>query len=302
MILVAALSNDSDNLFVALAARELNPKLVVIARGEDKSIETRMLRAGVDRVVYPAQLGGGQIARLIAAELGCDEDAAARRRLTDVMGFELQVYRNFETKGTTVGEIVARTGAIHVVAHIDANDVRHQDPDADHRVAEGDAVVLVTTTATAPAVKRGERGYLDLPHDLSVGIPSIDEEHRSILELVHRLEAAGADRDRQVTREVLADLKEYTVRHFKHEEALLHSVDYPELEEHIAEHRDLARRVDQLLADSDTIHHDNLAQLLDGWVKHHIMEVDMRYAEHVAGRHGPGATAGKRHDEVPCPR
>ena len=56
-ILVAALSNDSDNLFVALAARDLNPHLVVIARGEDKSIETRMLRAGVDRVVYPAQLG-----------------------------------------------------------------------------------------------------------------------------------------------------------------------------------------------------------------------------------------------------
>jgi len=66
-ILVAALSNDSDNLFVALAARDLNPKLMVIARGEDKSIETRMLRAGVDRVVYPAQLGGGQIARFIGA-------------------------------------------------------------------------------------------------------------------------------------------------------------------------------------------------------------------------------------------
>ncbi len=283
-ILVAALSNDSDNLFVALAARELNPKLVVIARGEDKSIETRMLRAGVDRVVYPAQLGGGQIARLIATELGCEEDTTAQRRLTDVMGFELQVYRNFDEKGTTVGEVVSRTGAVKVVAHIDANDVRHQDPEPDHRVGEGDAVILVTTTAATPTVKHDGREHVSLPHDLSVGIPSIDEEHRIILEMICRLEAAGEDRSRQVAGEVLADLKEYTVRHFKHEESLLRSVDYPELDEHIAEHRALTGRVDQLMSECDRMHHDNLVQLLDGWIRHHIMEVDRRYADHVIGR------------------
>ena len=136
-ILVAALANDSDNLFVALAARDLNPKLMVIARGEDKSIETRMLRAGVDRVVYPAQLGGGQIARLIGAELGHGEESDTYRRLTDAMGFELQVYRNFDKGGATTGQILERTGALRVIAHIDEDGVRHPDPQPDHTVGEG---------------------------------------------------------------------------------------------------------------------------------------------------------------------
>ncbi|MFH2052137.1 MAG: NAD-binding protein [bacterium] len=93
-ILVTALFNDSDNLFVAQAARDLNPDLVVIARGKDKSIETRILRAGVDRVIYPAQLGGGQIARLVSSELGHDPDQDRFRRITDLMGYHLQFCRN----------------------------------------------------------------------------------------------------------------------------------------------------------------------------------------------------------------
>jgi len=150
-ILVAALSNDSDNLFVALAARDLNPGLMVIARGEDKSIETRMLRAGVDRVVYPAQLGGGQIARLIGSELGQDEKSSNQRRMNDVMGYELQVYRNFSKDGTTISEIREKTGALRIVVHIDGDGLRHPDPEGDHKVHEGDAVVLVMEVVAAPS-------------------------------------------------------------------------------------------------------------------------------------------------------
>jgi voltage-gated potassium channel len=142
-VLVAALSNDSDNLFVALAARDLNRDLVVIARGEDRSIETRMLRAGVDRVVYPAQLGGGQIARLVSSELGHEVDQERFRRVTDVMGFDLQVYRNFKKRGVTVGELLESTGAVQVVAHIDADGHRHPLPAADHLVGEDEAVLLL---------------------------------------------------------------------------------------------------------------------------------------------------------------
>jgi len=160
VILVAALSNDSDNLFVALAARDLNPDLMVIARGEDKSIETRMLRAGVDRVVYPAQLGGGQIARLIGSELGHDSLASANRRITDVMGYELQVYRNFSKEGTCISEIREKTGAVRIVVHVDQDGVRHPDPEGDHRVSEGDAVVLVMEVVAAPTAEAAENREL----------------------------------------------------------------------------------------------------------------------------------------------
>lgn len=281
-ILVAALSNDSDNLFVALAARDLNPGLMVIARGEDKSIETRMLRAGVDRVVYPAQLGGGQIARLIGSELGKDEEADSRRRITDVMGYELQVYRNFSKGGTTISEIREKAGALRIVAHIDDDGVRHQDPEGDHKVAEGDAVVLVTEVVAAPAASPAGDNEFQIPKNLGVGIPAIDEEHRNILLMIHRLNASN-DASGEVARDVLVDLREYTVKHFKHEESLLESSGYPELEEHIAEHRALTKKVDQLASDSSNMHGDNLKNLLEEWIKHHILEVDQRYVEFLNG-------------------
>ena len=293
-ILVAALANDSDNLFVALAARDLNPNLMVIARGEDKSIETRMLRAGVDRVVYPAQLGGGQIARLIGAELGHDEEADTRRRLTDVMGFELQVYRNFDKDGTTAGKILETSGALRVIAHIDDDGVRHPNPEVDHPVGEGEAVVLVTEVVATPVVAGDQGEPLNLPQDLSVGIPSIDEEHRHILGMIHRLNAAGADRSRQVARDVLLDLREYTVRHFKHEESLMLSAGYPDIDAHIVEHRSLTKKVDQLLEESGQMHPDNLKQLLDTWIRHHIMEIDRRYVECLAGKI-------ESQERIPCP-
>ena len=124
---------------------------------------------------------------------------------------------------------------------------------------------------------------MDLPHDLSVGIPAIDEEHRYILGLIHRLNAAGADRSRQVSRDILLDLREYTVRHFKHEESLMLSAGYPEVDAHVTEHESLTKKVDQLLAESGQMHPDNLMQLLSAWIRHHIMEVDRRYVECLTG-------------------
>lgn len=282
VILVAALSNDSDNLFVALAARDLNPNLMVIARGEDKSIETRMLRAGVDRVVYPAQLGGGQIARLIGAELGRDDEAENRRRVTDVMGYELQVYRNFAKGGTTIREICEKTGALRIVAHIDGSGVRHQDPEGGHHVDEGDAVVLVTEVVIAPTVSADGKPEFEFPRNIGVGIPAIDEEHRHILTMIHRLNAGG-DSNQELAREVLLDLREYTVKHFKHEEGLLRSSGYSGLEEHIAEHRALTKKVDQLIAENGNMHRDNLKHLLEAWIMDHILVVDKRYVDFLNG-------------------
>ena len=281
-ILVAALSNDADNLFVALAAHDLNPNLVVIARGEDKSIETRMLRAGVDRVVYPAQLGGGQIARLIGAELGRDLEENPMQRETDVMGYDLQVYRNFKKQAITVAEILEMTGALRAVAHIDQEGGRTNDPELDHEVNESEAVVILTEVGATLEANENAPCVLDsFGQSMSVGIPSIDEEHQQILDLIRRLKDVRRGREREVTREVLEELRDYTARHFHHEERLFLSVGFPEADAHIEEHRTLIAKVDQMLADKDHLHRANLAQVLGDWVVHHILEVDREYAEYL---------------------
>ena len=63
--LIAALGDDSDNLFVVLTARQLNPSLRIISRAVDPKSQKKMLLAGADRVIMPEQIGGFYMATLI---------------------------------------------------------------------------------------------------------------------------------------------------------------------------------------------------------------------------------------------
>lgn len=62
--LIAALPSDAQNLYVVLAGRELNPKLVITARAENAASERRLILAGASRVVVPTRIGGRRLARL----------------------------------------------------------------------------------------------------------------------------------------------------------------------------------------------------------------------------------------------
>ncbi|MBW2600275.1 MAG: potassium channel protein [Deltaproteobacteria bacterium] len=48
---VCALSTDADNLYVVLAAKELNPEAYILSRFEDNASERRLINAGADRVI-----------------------------------------------------------------------------------------------------------------------------------------------------------------------------------------------------------------------------------------------------------
>lgn len=56
--IVAALTDDKDNLFIVVSARELNPTLRIIAKGVDIAAGEKLKRAGADSVVNPAFIGG----------------------------------------------------------------------------------------------------------------------------------------------------------------------------------------------------------------------------------------------------
>ena len=277
-ILVAALSNDSDNLFVALAARDLKRDLLVIARGEDRSIETRMLRAGVDRVVYPAQLGGGQIARLVGRELGQEQDRHQSDRLTDVLGY------NFRDSRITVADVVEATGALEVAAHIDKDGRRFNRPDPDHAIGPQETAVLLVEMASSPSVDASD-ALKEIDMDaLSVGIPAIDEEHVAILEMIRAVQALDNTRSsRKKLKSVLMELMEYVTKHFQHEEQLMISADYPDVEEHIHKHNILAEQVSQMVMDEGHLSPANLSEILESWLLEHIMEDDHQYVEHLGG-------------------
>ena len=90
------INDDSTNVNIALAVRELNPKQNIIARGSDPGVEYRLIRAGADKVVYPLRLGGEQIARLIAEESEDKQDELPSASQS-LMGYELKLFKNSET-------------------------------------------------------------------------------------------------------------------------------------------------------------------------------------------------------------
>ena len=61
--LVAATTTDAVNIYVILTARELNPKLKIIARASEESAEKHLLTAGADSVVSPYNFAGYRIAQ-----------------------------------------------------------------------------------------------------------------------------------------------------------------------------------------------------------------------------------------------
>ncbi|MDN5319564.1 MAG: voltage-gated potassium channel [Thermovirga sp.] len=61
--IIAALTDDSDNVYVILTAKSLNPKIRAIARASDAQSSKILYKAGADKVVSPVIAGAAAIAR-----------------------------------------------------------------------------------------------------------------------------------------------------------------------------------------------------------------------------------------------
>lgn len=64
-VLATVLPDDAANVFITLSARSLNPRLHIIARGEQPSTESKLIYAGANKVVLPTHIGAERIAEMI---------------------------------------------------------------------------------------------------------------------------------------------------------------------------------------------------------------------------------------------
>lgn len=63
--LAACLPDDADNLYVVLTARDLNPRLHIVARAIEEQAEPKLIRAGANRVVAPTIIGSHRMAQAL---------------------------------------------------------------------------------------------------------------------------------------------------------------------------------------------------------------------------------------------
>jgi voltage-gated potassium channel len=64
--LITALPKDSDNMYVVLTAREMNPDLQIISRASEFRSDVKLRRVGADNVIMPDRIGGQRMAKLVA--------------------------------------------------------------------------------------------------------------------------------------------------------------------------------------------------------------------------------------------
>ncbi|MEA1867427.1 MAG: NAD-binding protein, partial [Thermodesulfobacteriota bacterium] len=60
--IICVLGTDSDNVYITLTARSLNPGLLIVARADDANAENKMIQAGANRVISPYEIGARRMA------------------------------------------------------------------------------------------------------------------------------------------------------------------------------------------------------------------------------------------------
>jgi voltage-gated potassium channel len=151
-ILATVLPDDAANVFITLSARNLNPTLEIIARGEAPTTESKLLHAGADKVVLPTHIGAERIAEMIlypatAGYVAGSAEMGEMKRGLHEFGLELEIVNATENgalTGHTVGEAERRGhGAFFVVQLDHANGKSIMHPGEEVRIESGDQILLV---------------------------------------------------------------------------------------------------------------------------------------------------------------
>jgi hemerythrin-like metal-binding protein len=120
--------------------------------------------------------------------------------------------------------------------------------------------------------------------ELSVGIDSIDEQHKKLINMINALnDAMLTSGSNELLGKIFTGLAAYTQKHFAYEENMFAEYGYSGSEEHKRQHSELIAQVVELKEKfienpQGTISAD-LMLFLKRWLTNHIMRTDKEYTE-----------------------
>jgi voltage-gated potassium channel len=147
--LIAATDNDAENIYVTLAARGLRPDLFVVARANYPDAESKLQRAGADRIISPYSVGGRRMAMLALRPHSVefvDTVLYSTGMGDDLLLEDLQVAEGSPLTGLTVGEVRRRMPAVNVLA-VKKAERMILNPSAEIPLSAGDVLVAIGTAA-----------------------------------------------------------------------------------------------------------------------------------------------------------
>jgi voltage-gated potassium channel len=142
--IATCLPDDADNVYVVLTARDLNPNIHIVARAAEESAESKLIRAGANRVVAPTIIGGHRMAMaLTKPAVGDFLDSITANHLE--LGFEqLEVEPVSVLVGKRLSETVIRSELNIVIVSVRrvSGEILFN-PDGETRIENGDMLIAI---------------------------------------------------------------------------------------------------------------------------------------------------------------
>ncbi|WP_116126196.1 potassium channel family protein [Lewinella sp. IMCC34183] len=118
--LITALNDDSDNLFIVLSSKDLNPKLRIVSRAKEVRGRQKMIKAGASHVIMPEQIGGFYMATLISKPGAIEFFSFITNELSADIGFEELRYDQIpdQYRGKPIADLHLRASTgINIIGH-----------------------------------------------------------------------------------------------------------------------------------------------------------------------------------------
>jgi voltage-gated potassium channel len=143
--LVAALSEDRDNVFVALSARTLNPTIQIVAKSLSPENEPKLLKAGANKLVSPHRIGGFRLVSELVRPRSMEFlDEIQAMSTTDLHMEDVELSASSTLVGKTLAKSAIREESNALIVAIREPDGRFiHNPGADHRLSAGSHLIVV---------------------------------------------------------------------------------------------------------------------------------------------------------------
>ena len=144
--IISALPDDSDNVFIVLTARQLNPHVNIISRAKHERTEKKLLKAGADHVVRPEQIGGFYMATLVSKPGAVEFFSFLTNEAQSDIGFEEITYDSLpsDCKDKTIRELNIRgaTGT-NIIGFKNAEDDYIVNPSPDTKIVPNSSFIIL---------------------------------------------------------------------------------------------------------------------------------------------------------------
>lgn len=145
--LVASLGDDSSNLFLTLTAKQLNPKVFVVARSNHSENVSRIAKAGADKVAMPNQIGGYHMATMLIRPGVVDFlEVVSNNSNAELQVEELVIPKHSRAVGERLSRLLSSaTSQSTVLALNNTDGVSKVNPNGKEIIYPGDKLIVMGT-------------------------------------------------------------------------------------------------------------------------------------------------------------